>query len=60
MQMVGLLCSLNGGMRLEPTYHTRAQCYKKFKAVIYERSYQASVFLPGKPFQPSLIFVGKV
>ena len=36
-----------------------AQCYKTFLSVIYELSKQARVFVPGKLFQPSLIFEGK-
>ena len=32
---------------------------KPFTAVIYEFLEQARVFLPGKPFQPSLMFAGK-
>jgi hypothetical protein len=32
------------------------QCYSTFTAVIYECSYQAGVFDPGKPFQLSLMF----
>ncbi len=32
---------------------------KLFMAVIYGFSYSARVFLPGKPFQPSLMFAGK-
>ncbi len=34
---------------------TRANVKKLFTAV----SYEARVFAPGKPFQPSLLFVGK-
>jgi hypothetical protein len=37
----------------------RGQYYKRFTDVIYKFSYQAKVFAPGKPFQPSLMFVGK-
>ncbi len=32
---------------------------KLFKALIYERSERAIVFVTGKPFQPSLMFEGK-
>ncbi len=32
---------------------------KRITSVIYECSLQASVFASGKPFQPSLMFVGK-
>jgi hypothetical protein len=32
---------------------------KLFTAVIYELFKQARVFVPGKPFQPSLMFVGE-
>jgi hypothetical protein len=32
---------------------------KLFTAVIYRFSLKARVFVPGKPFQPSLMFVGK-
>ncbi len=32
---------------------------KKFKAVIYGFLELDRVFVPGKPFQPSLMFVGK-
>ncbi len=32
---------------------------KLFTAVIYGFSYEAKVFVPGKPFQPSLMFAGK-
>jgi hypothetical protein len=32
---------------------------KLFKAVIYQCLQYARVFVPGKPFQPSLMFVGK-
>jgi hypothetical protein len=31
----------------------------KILSVIYKFSYQASVFVPGAPFQPSIIFDGK-
>jgi hypothetical protein len=33
---------------------------KLFLAVIYECSYKARVFVPGKPFQLSLMFVSKI
>ncbi len=32
---------------------------KRFTAVIYIFSYQARVLVPGKRFQPSLMFAGK-
>jgi hypothetical protein len=32
---------------------------KHFSGVIYGFLYEARVFVPGKPFQPSLLFVGK-
>ncbi len=32
---------------------------KLFTSVIYEILLEAKAFVPGKPFQPSLIFVGK-
>ncbi len=32
---------------------------KLFMAVIYKCSYKARVFVLGKPFQPSLMFVGE-
>jgi hypothetical protein len=32
---------------------------KLFTVVIYEYSYKARVFVPGRPFQSSLIFAGK-
>ncbi len=36
-----------------------AKPIKLFTAVIYGFFYQTRVFLPGKPFQACLIFVGK-
>ncbi len=35
----------------------RAQCYETF--YVYDLRVKARVFIPGKPFQPSLMFVGK-
>ncbi len=37
----------------------RGQCYKTFLSVIYGFSLKARVFVPGKPFQSSLMFVGE-
>ncbi len=36
-----------------------ANVIKLFTAVSYEFSLLARVFVPGKPFQPSLMFAGK-
>ncbi len=36
----------------------RGQCYKTFLSLIYDFRNKL-VFVPGKPFQPSLMFVGK-
>ncbi len=36
-----------------------ANVIKLFTAVSYDFSYQARAFVPGKPFQPSLMFAGK-
>ncbi len=36
-----------------------ANVTKLFMAVSYKFSYEARGFVPGKPFQPSLMFVGK-
>ncbi len=38
----------------------RALIYNNFTTVIYEFSQQARVFVPGRLFQPSLMFVAKV
>ena len=43
-------------MRLPPA---GANVIKLFTAVIYKFSYSVRVFVPGKIFQPSLMFVGK-
>ncbi len=40
-------------------YATRGQCYKTFLSVIYEFSQSAKVFVPGKPFQLSLMYASK-
>ncbi len=39
--------------------HLGLTCYKTFSAVIYERLEYARAFVPGKPFQRSLMFVVK-
>jgi hypothetical protein len=36
-----------------------ANVKKLFTAASYDFSYNARAFFPGKPFQPSLMFVGK-
>ncbi len=36
------------------------RCYKTFRVVICKCSYKARVFVPGKPFQPSLRFVSNI
>jgi hypothetical protein len=41
-------------------FNLGANPIKLFTAVIYEFSFYATVFVPGKPFQPNLMFVGKV
>ncbi len=38
---------------------TGADVKKLFTAVSYAFSYEARAFIPGKPFQPSLMFAGK-
>jgi len=38
---------------------TKVQCFEIFRAVIYKFSLKARVFVLGKSFQPSLMFVGK-
>ncbi len=40
---------------IDPT----AKFYKTFAVVIYKFLWYAGVFVPGKPFQPSLLFAGK-
>jgi hypothetical protein len=40
-------------------FHTGSNVIKLFKAVIYEFSSSARVFVFDKSFQPSLMFVGK-
>ncbi len=39
---------------------TWAECYKLFMAVIYEFSKKARELVPGRPFQPCLMVLGKV
>jgi hypothetical protein len=39
---------------------TGANVMKLFTSLIYELLYKARVFVPGKPFQLSLLFVNKV
>ncbi len=34
-------------------------CYKTFLTVIYEFLQKGGVFVPGRPFQPILMFAGK-
>ncbi len=52
----------NPGTRLELIQLEKdlwGQCYKKFYGHKLRLSYYARTFVPGKPFQPSLMFVGK-
>ncbi len=46
---------LNTGLCCLPWY----QCYKTFLSVIFGFSLYARAFVPGKPFRPSLMFLGK-
>ncbi len=41
-------------------YGPGASILKPIMAIIYEFQWYVSVFVSGKPFQPSLVFVGKV
>jgi hypothetical protein len=50
-------CYFNKNQELK--FDSRACIIKLFTAVIYGFSLQARVFVPGKPFQPSLMFVGE-
>jgi hypothetical protein len=38
---------------------TAKKCYKTFKEVIYKYLYWTIVFVPGRPFSPSLMFASK-
>jgi hypothetical protein len=42
------------------SWYTGANVIKLFAAVNYDFSYEARAFVPGKPFQHSLMFCGKV
>jgi hypothetical protein len=42
------------------SFQVWGQCYKTFYTVIYERLWYTRVFVPGRNFKPSLMFVGKI
>ncbi len=48
--------TIRGGVIQQPVI---ACTIKHFKALIYGFLYEAGVFVPGKPLQPSLMFAGK-
>ncbi len=49
----------NGHNFLNKNFDQGVNVIKRFTAVRYDFSYLARAFVPGKPFQPSLTFVGK-
>jgi len=51
---------LQANLSLSPTQPLGPMLLKIFTSLIYELLYKARVFVPGKPFQLSLLFVNKV
>jgi len=41
------------------SFSSGPHCNKTITVVIYECPYKVRVFVPGRPFQPGLMFVGK-
>jgi hypothetical protein len=54
-----LILKTNLNWKEDENLSSRAYTIKLFTAVIYGFSLKATVFVSGKPFQPSLMFVGE-
>jgi hypothetical protein len=57
--MVFELMSFNGYQNVCPLLGDRVFAIKLLTLVIYKGSCLAGVFVPGRPFQPSTVLVGK-